>query len=124
MLRVNTLKELKAEQAILRVKQSLLENDIKLGFKDLKSELMSFSSISRNAEELLTSKENNVLGFSLGTIADILTEKVLLKNAGLITRFIIPFIVNKTTNSLVENNKTKIVGWLSKLTGKRAGKRE
>ncbi len=124
MLKVNTLKELKAEQATLRIKKSSLENDIKLGFDDLKTELTSFRSISRNAEELLASKENHVLGFSLGTIAYILTEKILLKNSGLITKFILPFIVNKATNGLVENHKSKIVGWLSNLTNKLAGKTE
>ncbi|MFY9307911.1 MAG: hypothetical protein WAQ28_02560 [Bacteroidia bacterium] len=100
MLKINTLKELKAEQVSLRVKKSRLENDIKLGFNELKAELTSFRSISKDAEELLASKDNHFLGFSLGTLADILTEKFLLKNSGLITKFILPIIVNK-----------QLVGW-------------
>jgi hypothetical protein len=124
MLKINTLKELKAEQVSLRVKKSRLENDIKLGFNELKAELTSFRSISKDAEELLASKDNHFLGFSLGTLADILTEKFLLKNSGLITKFILPIIVNKATSGLVEGNKTKIVGWLSNLTNKLAGKTE
>lgn len=122
MLKVNTLKELKAELATLRVRKSVLENDIKTGFDDLKTELTSFRSLSKNAGELLASKENTFLGFSLGTIADIITEKVLLRNSGLITKFLIPLIVNKTTSGLVEGNKSKIMDWLSNFTSKLSGK--
>lgn len=121
MLKVNTIKELKAEQSNLRLKKTLLETEIKKDFSELKAEFSSFGAVSKNAEEVLASKENNILGFSLGSLADFLTQNFLLKNSGMLTKLIVPFIVNKTTNGLVENNKSKIVGWLGNLTQKLAG---
>ena len=121
MLKVNTIKELKTEQSNLRFKKSLLESEIRKDFSELKAEFSSFGAISKNAEEVLVSKDNGILGFSLGSLADILTQKFLLKNSGMLTKLIVPFIVNKTTSGIVENNKSKIAGWLGSLTEKLAG---
>ncbi len=124
MLKVNTLKELREERARLKLEKLVLEAGIKNDFEELKSELFSFGSVAKGAEGLLASEKNNVLGLSVGSIADFLTEKVLLRNSGFITKLILPYIVKKTTSSLVENNKTKIVGWLSRLTEKLAGEKK
>ncbi len=124
MLKVNTLKELREERTRLTLKKSGLETGIKSDFSELKSELFSFGSVAKGAEGLLASEKNNVLGLSMGTVADFLTEKVLLRNSGFITKLILPYIVKKTTSNLVENNKTKIVGWLSRLTDKLAGEKK
>jgi FlaG/FlaF family flagellin (archaellin) len=121
MLKVNTLKELKAQQSNLRVRKSFLDAEVKASFDELKAEFTSVKAVSQNAGEVLGSKNNTILGFSMGSLADFLTEKVILKNSGLITKLVVPFIVKAATSSLVENNKSKIMGWLGNLTGKLAG---
>ena len=121
MLKVNTYKELKAEQTSLRFRKALLETEIKNDFDELKSDFFSFKSVTKNAEEALASKNNHVLGFSLGSLANFLTEKVLLKNSGLVTKMVVPYLIKTATNNLVENNKSKIMGWLGNLTSKLAG---
>lgn len=121
MLKVNTLKELKAQQSNLRIRKSILEAEVKAGFSELKAEFTSLKSVSKSAEEVLGSKNNTILGFSVGNLADFLTEKVLLKNSGLITKLVVPYIVKAATSNLVENNKSKIMNWLGNLTGKLTG---
>lgn len=123
MLKVNTIKELREEQASLRFRKLFLETEIKKDVDELKSEFFSFNSISKGAEEVLASKKNNILGFSLGTLADFLTEKVLLRNSGIVTKLVLPFIIKKTTSSLVENSKARIVSWLGSFTSKLSGRK-
>ena len=123
MLKVNSLKELRAQQTSLRIRKSILEAEMKESLADLKAEFSSVRAVSKNAEDVLASKSNTILGFSLGNLADFLTEKVLLRNSGLITKLVVPYIVKAATSNLVENNKSKIMGWLGNLTGKLAGRK-
>ena len=118
MQKINTLAELKAAKMNLEVRKTYLEAEIKKDFEDLKAELAPLKSVTKTAETVLVSKNNGILGSSLGQIANFVTKNVLLKNSGFLTRLIVPYIIKKTTSNIVENNKTSLVGWISSLASK------
>jgi hypothetical protein len=118
MSRINTLKELKVEQNNLRFRKTLLEAEIKSSFDDLKSQFSSLKSVTRNTEDVLASKNNSILGASVGHLADFIAEKIIFRKAGFITRLIVPYLVKQATSNLVENNKTKIRNWFDGFTEK------
>lgn len=122
MTKINTLSDLKAEQQNLRFRKIFLESEIKKDLDYIKAELEPLKLLTKGAEKILISKDNGILGNSLGYIADFVTKNVLLKNSGFITRLIIPYLVKKSTSNLVENNKSKIVGWVGNLVSKFANK--
>lgn len=125
MMKINSLADLKTEQKRLLQRKEVLESEIITGFEKFKEELAPLSSFTKGARNILVSKDNGILGNSLGSIANFITKNVLLKNSGFITRLIVPYLVKNSTSSLVENNKSKIVDWVgnvfSKFAGKKAG---
>jgi len=125
-MKINTLAELKTEQEKLRSRKVILESEIKNNFEEIKAELAPLKLLTKNAGKILVSKDNGILGNSLGYIADFLTRNVLLKNSGFITRLVVPYLVKNSTSNLVENNKSRIVGWvvsaISKLGKKKLDK--
>lgn len=118
MTKISTLAELKAEQNRLRFQKLFLETEIKKDFDELKSELAPIKLITKSAEKILVSKDNGILGNSLGFIADFVTKNVFLRNSGFITRLIVPFLIKSSTGKLVEQNKSKIVDWVSRQVSK------
>jgi len=118
MTKISTLAELKAEQNRLRFQKLFLETEIKKDFDELKSELAPLKLITKSAEKILGSKDNGILGNSLGYIADFVTKNVFLKNSGFITRLIVPYLIKTSTGKLVEQNKSKIVDWVSRQVSK------
>lgn len=118
MTKISTLAELKAEQNRLRFQKLFLETEIKKEFDELKSELAPLKLITKSAGKILLSKDNGILGNSLGYIADFVTKNVFLKNSGFLTRLIVPYLIKNSTGKLVEQNKSKIVDWVSRLVSK------
>jgi hypothetical protein len=113
MTRINSIEELKAKQQELRSRKIVLESEIINDYEAFKLDLEPLKLLTKSAGKILVSKDNGILGNSLSSIADFITNNVLLKNSGLLTRLIIPYLVKNTTGNLVENNKSKITGWLS-----------
>ncbi len=124
MPKINTIEELRAEQTNLKFRGDFLEAEIKRDIEELKLELTASKLIAKKTEEILSGKGSSILGISLGYIADFITEKVILRNSGLITKLVVPYIVKKTTSNLVESNKSKIIKWFGNLAGKLAVRKE
>jgi len=115
MKRINTLEQLRAERKNLRYQQILLEKEIKKDLADIKTSLEPVRLVGSGIKKVLVSGEKSILGTSAGSIVNFLTRNVLLKNSGFITRLIVPYLVKNATSSLVEDNKSKIVDWVSEL---------
>lgn len=124
MTKINTLAELKAEQNKLRFQKLFLETEIKKDFEELKAELAPLKLITKSAGKILISKDNGILGNSFGNIADFITKNVLLKNSGFFARLIVPYLVNNSTGTIVEKNKSKIINWVSRQVSKFAIKKK
>lgn len=122
-MKINSLADLKIEQKRLNQRKVVLETDIINGFEKFKEELEPLRSFTKSAGNILVSKNNGILGNSLGSIANFITKNVLLKNSGFITRLIVPYLVKNSTSTLVENNKSKIVDWVGTVISRFANKK-
>ena len=123
MTRINSFSDLKIEQKRLQLRRSALEAEIINDLEKLKEELEPLKSFTKSAGNILLSKNNGILGNSLGSIANFITKNVLLKNSGFITRLIVPYLVKNSTSNLVENNKSNISNWIDILISKFAKKK-
>lgn len=123
MTKINSLADLKIEQKRLHLRRLVLETEIINDLEKLKEELEPLKSFTKSAGNVLLSKNNGILGNSLGSIANFITKNVLLKNSGFITRLIVPYLVKNSTSNLVENNKSKITDWVDILISKFAKKK-
>lgn len=122
-MKINSHADLKIEQKRLRLQRVVLETKLISDLAKLKEELEPLRSFTKSAGNILVSKNNGILGNSLGSIANFITKNILLKNSGFITRLIVPYLVKNSTSSLVENNKLKIVDWVGNVISKFASKK-
>lgn len=111
MKRINTLAELRAEQKKLLQKRDALKAEIKNDIQDIKADFEP----SKLFKNIFMSKNNGILGDSLGSVANYVTKKVLLRKAGFFTNLVVPYLVKNTTSKIVEDNKSKIIGWVTGL---------
>jgi hypothetical protein len=124
MMKINSLADLKTEQKKLLQRKMVLETEIITDFEKFKADLAPLTSFTKGAGNILVSKDNGILGNSLGAIANFVTRNVLLKNSGFVTRLIIPYLVKNSTSSLVEKNKSKIVDWVGNVFSKFMSKKD
>ncbi len=118
MRRINTLAELKAEQKALKIKKAMLEAEIKKDFAEIKEDLEPLRLLTKGAKQVLSSKNNGILGGSAGMIADFITKNALLRNSGFLARFILPHLAKNVTSNYVEDNKSQITDWIGNLISK------
>jgi len=118
MRKINTLTELKAEQKRLRLKEQVLQQEIKTEFAALKESFAPLKMLTQGVGNTLSSKDNGIMGTSLGAVAEFLTRNVLLRNSGFLTRLIVPYLAKNTASNAAENNKSEIVDWVSGLISK------
>ncbi|MCE9538187.1 MAG: hypothetical protein K8R85_03090 [Bacteroidetes bacterium] len=123
MMKIDSLADLKIEQRKLRSRRVVLETTLLSDLVKFNEELQPLVSFTKGAGNVLVSKNNGILGNSVGFIANFITKNVLLKNSGLITRLIVPYLVKNSTSSLVENNKSQIVEWVGNVISKFANRK-
>jgi hypothetical protein len=114
MNKISTLAELKAEKQLLVMNKIFLETEIKKEFNELKNDLAPLKILTQGAGKVLSSDQNKILGNSAGHLAELLAKNVFLRHSGFITRIIVPFLAKNTTSNFVEDNKSKIAGWIMK----------
>lgn len=118
MRKVNTITELRAEQKRLQLKRLVLESEIKNGFVELKQSFGPLKMLTHGVGSTLSSKDNGIIGTSVGSIAEFITRNIVLRNSGFLTRLIVPFLAKNTASNIAENNKSEIVDWVSNLISK------
>jgi hypothetical protein len=112
MRKIDTLADLKAEKKRLKFRKLVLEAELKQDLAGFKETLAPLAIVTRGAKTLLSSKDNSIVGSSFGNVANFLAKNILLRNSGLITRLLVPYIIKNATSNFAENNKSKILGWL------------
>ena len=115
MKKIETLFDLKTERIRLNIRKAQLEAEIKNDFEGLKESLAPMHLVTDGAANMLVNKNHGLVNSATSTIIDLILKKVLLRNAGFITRLVLPFIAKNTANNFVAENKTKILGWIGDL---------
>ena len=112
MRKINTIEELRFERRALQAKAHDLELVIRQDIEDIKQMFAPVQMLTTGAEKVLVSLNNGLLGNTAGAVADFLTRNVLMRNAGFISRLIVPYLVKNVTSNVVDKNKTDIVSWI------------
>ncbi len=115
MRKIDNQAQLKAELKRLRAKKELLEVEIENDFNEIKNDLSPLTLINKGAKKVLVSDQLGLVNTSIGGVVDFLLKKIVLRNSGLITRLVIPFLAKNLTKNYVHDNKTKILGWFGSL---------
>lgn len=124
MRRINSIEELRYEQRALRAKARDLEIVIRQDIEDIKHMFAPVHMLAGGAEKMLTSRNNGILGNTAGAVADFVTRNVLMRNAGFLSRLIVPYLVKNVTSNAVDKNKTDIVGWIGSMVSKFASRKK
>lgn len=115
MRTINTLAELRQERQRLYLHKAYLETEIQNNFNEIKEQLKPLQLVTKGASKLLSSKDNSIIGDSVGYITNLLVKNVFLRNSGFLTKMIVPFIAKKFAGNLAENNKSKITHWVEEI---------
>jgi len=124
MKKIETLFDLKTERIRLNIRKVQLENEIKNDFEALKESFAPLQLITDSAANMLVNKNHGLVNSATSTLIDVILKNVLLRNAGFITRLVLPFIAKNTANNFVSDNKTKILGWIGDLILKAGSKKK
>jgi hypothetical protein len=118
MRTINTLAELKEERLRLQMRQAFLEAEIKTNFTEIKEQLKPLRMIAKGAGKFFAGREHSVAGDTAGYLTNVLVKDVLLKNAGFLSRFILPYLAKNAATNVVDENKDKLSGWVQDLIAK------
>jgi hypothetical protein len=120
MRTINTLAELKAERRRLILHKEFLEAEIKKDVQEVKKQFAPLTLITKG----LASHENSAFGSGVGAITDLLVKNVVLKNAGFLTKMIVPFLAKNAAANYAEAHKTEVFSWVENLISKFRKKKE
>lgn len=124
MRTINTLAELKEERLRLQMRKVFLETEIKNNFNEIKEDLKPIHLIAKGAKKLFKGNDNTAVGDSVGYFTNNIVKNVLLKNAGFLSRLILPYLAKNVASNVVEDNKSKVADWvtglISRFTHKKA----
>jgi len=115
---INTFDELLAEKARLKALLQVQTEQIKDDFKGIKEELKPLTNITAAAGMFFSRKASSALGgLGMNLVIDGFIKKVLLGNAGWITRFIVPLLL-KNYASHWADKPGKLISKIKHLFGK------
>jgi len=115
MKTINTLAELKQERQRLILHKTFLETEIKNDFNAIKEQLKPLQLITKGAGSLLSSKDNGIIGNSVGYLTGIIVKNVVMRKSGFLAKLIVPYIAKNLASNIAEENKPKITHWIEEL---------
>lgn len=118
MRTINTIDELKQERLRLNLHKAFLETEIKNNFNEMKEQLVPLQILTNGAAKVLSSKDNSIVGNSVGYLANMVVKNVIMRKSGFIAKLIIPFIVKNVAGNIAEANKSTITHWLEGVISK------
>lgn len=118
MRTINNLAELKQERQRLNLHKAFLESEIKNNFNEIKEQLKPLQLLTKGASKMLSSKDNSIVGNSVGYLTDLIVKNVFMKKSGFLARLIVPFLAKNVAGNLVEENKPQIAHWIQELISK------
>src|SRR5688572_25780170 len=124
MKKINTLAELKEERKKLLLRQEELELTLKADIKELKQEMELGHILARAASKLVTNKDNGLLFYTVGSLANFLVKKIVLRKSGLFTKFAAGYAARNLATNIFSENKNVIFNWISSLFQKIKGKHD
>jgi hypothetical protein len=113
--KINTLLELKEERKRLLLKQAELELAIKTDFHEIKEELEPGHIIARATSKLIMSKDEGVLGYAIGTLTNLVVNKIIFRKSGFIKKFVASYIGRNIATNAFSKNKETIFNWITSL---------
>jgi hypothetical protein len=118
MRTINTLAELKEERLRLQMRKTFLEAEIKTNFNEIKEQLKPLKLVAKGATKFFAGKDHSVAGDTAGYLTNVLVKEVLLKNAGYLSRLVLPYLAKNVATNAVDDNKAKISDWIQGIIAK------
>jgi hypothetical protein len=115
MRTINTLAELKQERQRLYLHKAFLETEIKNDLNDIKEQLKPLRILTKGAVKMLSSKENGIVGNSVGYLTDLIVKNVVMRKSGFLAKLIVPYLAKNVASNIAEENKPTIVHWIEDL---------
>jgi hypothetical protein len=112
MKSINTLAELRQERKRLNLHKAFLETEIKNDFNEIKEQLKPLQVFSKGAAKVLSSKDNSIVGNSVGYLTKLIVKNVIMRKSGFLARLIVPYFAKNVAGNVAEENKSKITDWL------------
>ena len=126
MKTINTLVELQAERLRLQVQKNKLEAEIITSVEEIRSNMSSYlqplKAMKENAGKLLINDSHGILPEVIGSLVNLIGRKVIFRNAGFVTKFVMPFMMRNLTSNFIGKNKDKILIWALELFSGSANK--
>jgi hypothetical protein len=79
--------------------------------RNIKELLKPAHIILKTTGKLFHHENNSLLGTGVTVGLDFLLKKILLRNAGWISRLVLPFFIKNATNNLLSAQGEKIIDW-------------
>ena len=118
MNKINNLAELKEERRRLQYKRAEFEVLLKAEYQHLKEELKPSKLILDAVSRAAAHKHKDIIGNTTKSVVDLLINKVVLRNAGFITKIVGGIVAHKLTDKVVTDNKSSIASWVINLLDK------
>jgi len=116
MRKVNTIEDLVSERTRLKLKQSMLENEIEGNITEIKDTLKPLNLIKNGLKNVTHTKDDSdLISNSAGSIVEMIVRNVVFRNSGLITKWLLPKLVKNVTSNAVHNNKSFLLEKLADL---------
>jgi hypothetical protein len=122
MKTINTIQELRAERARLRIQKDFLEEEIRGNVNDIKTWFQPLEAVRRGAGKMLINEHNGIITDSIGQIVNLIGRRVIFRNSGIVTRLLIPYLMKNVTANIVSDNKDKILTWVFSFFSKNKNK--
>ena len=109
-MKKTNLKSIQARKEEIRFRLNEIENDVAYdvaSFADKLNPLKAVSSFVSNAVIKPKSKDLATWGINMGV--DLVVSRLLFRRAGLIGKFVVPFILRNTLKNVINNNRENIV---------------
>jgi len=124
MKRINTIEELKAERKRLSAYSLELERNLRTEFRLLKKDLRPANLLFGGTQKEISQHKDALLSVGAGSLAGFLTRKFLMRNSGVLARFIVPSVVGKLASGIVERHKAAIFDAFKNVASKLSFKKE
>jgi len=115
MKRIESIKELREERRLARMRVLQLEEQIKIDFEEIKDDLKPLKMAGKAIKTMMVSEKDTVLGTSIGLTVDALIKKLFLRKSGFLTKTIVAFILKNYTRNIVSKNSDSILDWVQSL---------
>jgi hypothetical protein len=118
MRTINTYAELKQERQRLYLHKAFLEKEIRNDFNEIKEQLKPLQLLTKGASKVLSSKDNSIVGNSVGSLTNFIVKNIVMRNSGFLARLIVPYLAKNVAGNIAEEKKPQITHWIEELISK------